>query len=138
MSRYRLWARRGLLVLLAALALAGCGGPATTTQRQTVEGLTVAIERPQQAVLLQSYDLTVTLTDAAGAPVEGAKVYLDMAMPAMPMGQNQPLAEPLGGGRYRVQAIFNMIGDWSVRVNASVGGKRYVANFDQIVTEARP
>lgn len=131
-------ALRALWLLLAALALAACGGPATTTQRQTVEGLTVALERPQQAALLQSYDLTVALTDAAGAPVEGAQVFLDMAMPSMPMGQNQPLAEPLGGGRYRAQAVFNMIGDWTVRVNATVGGKRYVANFDQIVTEASP
>jgi nitrogen fixation protein FixH len=128
-----------LAILLALCALAGCGSaPAATTQRQTVDGLTVALEQPREAVLLKNYDLTITLTDSAGAPVEGAKVSLDMAMPSMPMGQNQPIADPLGGGRYRAQALFNMIGDWTVRVHVSAGGRSYVAIFDQLVKEAGP
>ncbi|GAB4191499.1 MAG: FixH family protein [Roseiflexaceae bacterium] len=124
------------LILLAVLCLflVGCSqGPATTTQQQMVEGLTFALEQPQDALLLKSYDLVLTLTDAAGSPVEDAQVFLDLTMPAMPMGQNQPIAEPLGGGRYRAQAVYNMEGDWRITVNATVGGKRYSAGFEQSV-----
>ncbi len=119
---------------LLFLSLTACvQGPATATQRQTVDGLTFALEQPQDALLLKSYDLVLTLTDADGRPVEGAQVFLDMTMPAMPMGQNQPIAEPLGGGRYRVQAIYNMEGDWRITANATVDGKRYSAGFGQHV-----
>ena len=55
-------------------------------------------------------------------------------MPAMPMGQNRPLAEPLGGGRYRLRTTYTMEGDWILTVRATVGGKGYSATFDQPVT----
>ncbi len=123
---------RTISLLLAALLLAACGAgrPETLTRSQTVDGLTIAVEQPQQVVALQDYDLIVTLTDAQGNPVDGASVYLDLSMPGMTMGTNQPIADPLGDGRYRVRTVYSMEGDWLIAVHARTGGKEHVATFD--------
>jgi len=123
-----------VLVLLLLVACGGGGQAGYTKQQKTVDGLAFTLERPEQAELLKDYDLFVTLNDSAGKPVDGATVFLDLAMPAMPMGSNQPIADGLGGGRYRIKSAFTMEGDWKVDVHATVGGKEYVATFDQPVT----
>jgi YtkA-like protein len=132
----RRWRHFAVAILALLLALAGCAGgtPGTTTQQQTVDGLSIALERPQQAEILKDYELFVTLKDSSGQPVDGATVFVDMAMPSMPMGTNQPIADALGGGRYRVKSAFTMEGDWKVEVHATVAGKEHVATFDQPVT----
>jgi hypothetical protein len=130
---------RFALILLAALALPACGGqPQYIALQQTVDGLTVTLERPQEVVALQDHDVFVTLADAEGRPVDGATIYLDQSMPGMVMGVNQPLAEGLGGGRYRVATVYSMEGDWLVVVHARVGGKEYVAGFDYPVMLPKP
>lgn len=129
--------RRGILVaaLLVLLPwLAACGGAGNDTTQQTVDGVTFALERPAQIALLEDYAYVVTLTDSSGAPINGATVFLEQDMPAMPMGSNQPLAEPLGDGKYRITGVFTMEGAWIVKIHAMIGGKEYVATFDQQVT----
>ena len=118
-----------------ALLLAGCGGGQSGmfTQEETVDGVTMTLERPPQAELLKDYELFVTLKDANGQPIDGATVFFDLTMPAMPMGSNQPIADGLGNGRYRIKSAFTMEGDWKVDVHASIAGKEYVATFDQPV-----
>lgn len=125
----------GALVLV--LALAACGDsslpPGYTSQQQTVDGISFTLERPQQADLLKDYELFVVLKDAAGKPIDGATVFLDMAMPSMPMPPQQPIADSLGNGRYRARNAFTMQGDWQVLVHATIAGKEYTATFDQPV-----
>jgi hypothetical protein len=128
-----------VLCSLFFVTLAACGGsggprPGYTAQQQTADGLTITLERPQQVEILKDYEFFVTLADAAGQPVDSATLYLDLEMPGMPMGSNQPLADPLGGGQYRIKGIFTMDGDWHVTVHATVAGKEYAATFDQPVT----
>lgn len=125
---------RLILLLAAALALAACAGaPQTIAQRQVVDGLTVTLERPAEIVTLRDYELTVTLSDAEGRPVDGASVYLDLVMPGMVMGVNQPIADALGGGKYRVRTAFSMDGDWQTQVHIRADGREYVAGFDHPV-----
>jgi hypothetical protein len=100
------------------------------TQQQTVDGITIAIERPQEAELLKDYELIVTLTNAGNQPVENAQVYFDLTMRTMPMDLNQPIADPLGNGRYGARAVFAMEGDWDIIVYATVDGTEHVAEFD--------
>ena len=127
---------RLIAICFTLTLLAACGGglPAGyTSQQQTVDGLTITLERPRKAELLQTYTLYVNLADANNKPVDGARVSADMIMPAMPMGSNKPIADPLGNGRYGVKTIFSMEGDWNITVDVSVSGKHYTATFDQVV-----
>lgn len=127
-----MWVRLGWAGLL--LLLVACGGASgTSVARQTIDGVTIALERPASIAVLQDYDVVVGLSDAAGAPIEGALVFLEQDMPAMPMSSNQPLGEPIGNGRYRIKAVFTMDGRWVVKVHATIAGKDYVAAFDQDV-----
>jgi predicted small lipoprotein YifL len=130
-----------LSALALLLALTACGGggvlPGYTTQQQTVDGISFTLERPQQAELLKDYELFVVVSDATGKPVDNAIVFLNMAMPAMPMPPQQPIADVLGSGRYRVRNTFLMEGDWQVLVHATIAGKEYIATFDQPVKLAQ-
>ena len=125
------------ILVLFLIVLSACGGnglqPGYIAQQQTVEGFSFTLERPQEAELLKDYELFVAISDAAGAPADGATVFLDMSMPAMHMPPQQPLADALGGGRYRIQSLFTMEGDWDVLVHAVIAGKEYIATFDQPV-----
>ena len=123
-----------LALLLALAACAGGSTPGYTTQQQTVDGVSITLERPQQAELLKDYELFVTLKDAGGAAIDGATVFVEMSMPAMPMPPQQPIADSLGGGRYRLKNVFTMEGDWKVDVHATIAGKEHSAPFDQPVT----
>jgi hypothetical protein len=123
-----------LLLLITALAACGSGRAGYTSQQQTIDGITITLERPQQIAILQDFEYLVTLADGSGKPVDGATVYLEQDMPAMKMGSNQPLGEPLGNGQYRLKSLFTMDGAWVVTIHASIAGKEYAATFDQTVT----
>ena len=123
-----------LLAVAFVLMLAGCGAVGGLSEQRTVDGVTFTLERAPSLQLLQEYTYVIALADAAGQPIEGATVFLDQQMPAMPMGSSQPIAEPLGGGRYQVRGVYTMEGDWVVQVHAIVGGQERVATFDQIVS----
>ncbi|KPV51063.1 hypothetical protein SE17_23350 [Kouleothrix aurantiaca] len=122
--------------LLATLALAACAGnrPGYATDTQVVDGLTFALERPSSITPLQDYELTLTLSDGAGKPLDGAIVFLEQDMPGMPMGSTQPLGEPLGSGKYRIKGVFTMDGKWILKIHATVAGQDHVASFEQVVS----
>jgi nitrogen fixation protein FixH len=114
--------------------LTGCGGEAaTTSQQKQLDGITIVFEHPARAELLKDYNLVVAITDNAQKPVEATDVYLDMDMPAMPMADTKPIAEPQGNGRYSVRTAFTMEGDWVITVHATVDGTEYAAPFDVLV-----
>ncbi len=133
--------RRFLLVLILALTLAACGqtesaGSLATGQTLTVDGVTINLQAlPAQAVQNQQQTWLITLTDAAGKPIENADVYLELEMPAMPMGQNNPLATPKGSGTYQAQGLYSMGGAWHVVVHADFNGTDHIAQFTINVNE---
>ncbi len=119
--------RRQFLWLLP-LALVGCGA-STIRQQQVVDGVSFDLELPRQPELLQAYLLRVTLRDAQNQPIDGADVSFDLTMTTMPMGANQPLAEPRGNGVYETYALFTMDGLWQITVHARVAGRALAALF---------
>lgn len=134
-SRPPLSARVASLVILALLTLlAACSsGPATVRQEQTVDGITIGLEAPDKPKVNEAQTFTVTLADAQGKPIDGASVYLDLVMPAMPMGSNQPVATGQGNGRYQVTSAYTMGGSWEVTVVAEVAGVEHRAVFPREV-----
>lgn len=71
----------------------------------------------------------ITLTDEKGAPVSDAIVSLDLTMPSMFMPANRPVAQSLGGGKYRASGRFTMRGGWQIAVIIERGGQRQTATF---------
>lgn len=60
--------------------------------------------------------LRLTLTDAAGKPLVGAKVTLSVGMTNMDMGTSHPEVVEEGDGVYRATVSFAMAGPWRVTV----------------------
>jgi nitrogen fixation protein FixH len=125
--------------VLLLVGLAACTAtptsPAAVREQQIVDGVTFTLERAADPRLNLPAQFIVTLADAQGIPIDTADVYLDLTMPADPMGSNQPIADPLGNGRYRAQSAFIMAGDWSITVVATIDNTEYRAMFDAIVTK---
>lgn len=66
--------------------------------------------------------LTVTVTDANGAPVTNATVTAFADMPSMGHGTpSKPAVTAQGDGRYEVRFTFNMPGYWEVDITATAG-----------------
>jgi hypothetical protein len=122
-------------IMLLGLLLASCGGERSgyTAEQQTIDGVTIKLEQPQQLALLQNYELFVTLTDASGQPIDGATVFMEQDMAAMPMTANQPLGDPLGKGQYKISGVFSMDGTWKLVIHATIAGKDHAATFQQVV-----
>lgn len=125
------------LLILALLALIACGptAPATASQTQTVDGLTIALEAAATPRINDSQTFVITLTDAQGQPVDASEVYLDLTMPEMPMGTNRPIADREGPGRYSTSTAYTMSGRWEITVVASVAGTEHRALFEIQVAE---
>ena len=68
----------------------------------------------------------------AGAPVEGAQVFVRCDMPAHGHGMNvEPRATELGGGRYRVEGmLLHMRGDWLLGIDVVLDGTAETADFE--------
>jgi hypothetical protein len=127
------------LLMLAPLAilLASCSIPAATTrQEQVVDGITIGLEAAESPRLNTAQNFLITLADDQGQPIDGASVYIDMLMPAMPMGTNRPVAAAEGQGRYRAQAAYTMSGEWEVTVVVEVAGVERRAIFPRAVPES--
>ena len=126
-----------LLGLFLLATLVGC----TTTEPQnvarqsvTIDGYTFFLEDATTEPRLNiPFGLRVQIVDTDGQPVEGAAVFFDLDMQAMPMAVNRPVAEPQGDGFYQAEAIYNMSGEWDITVVATIEGEEYRAVFNRMV-----
>jgi hypothetical protein len=83
---------------------------------------------------------TVRITDAAGAPVLGARLQASAWMPAAGKRSDAlPLsAAELGGGRYRIDGLrLSAGGWWNVPVRISANGRTDSLAFNLVLPDAR-
>jgi nitrogen fixation protein FixH len=130
-----LWRAAFFIAIIACLAACAPPSAGPTPEEKIVDGMTISLEANTAPQLNMNEVFIVTLRDAAGQLIDSADVYLDLDMPAMPMGANQPIAEPLQNGQYRAETAYTMTGDWTVDVIVIHNGKEYRARFERAVAE---
>ncbi|PDW03630.1 FixH family protein [Candidatus Viridilinea mediisalina] len=119
-----------LLLLFCLSACSTATRPsASYIEVQQVNGITISLATEANPKLHLPYRFTVSLSDAQGQPLESPHIYLDLDMPAMPMGLNRPIAEPEAPGRYSATTVYTMAGDWEITVVAQIEGQEYRAVF---------
>jgi len=106
---------RWVLGLLFLLSLAGCGRGDKDLPDVAME-MVVSPEPPQ----LGPAAITVTLHDAAGAPISGARVELEGNMNHAGMVPVFADAVEVAPGRYQADMEFTMGGDWFILVHADL------------------
>jgi hypothetical protein len=142
-SRTRLVALVGAAVVLVAAAVVwqmmSVAPPPDldrSRSKPSEKGLyTVAIE-PEGGSFSQGemHAWLITLKNAAGAPVEDAKVSVDGGMPQHHHGlpTSPAVTAYLGGGKYRLEGVkFTMSGWWELRfaIEAAAGSDRVTFNI---------
>lgn len=106
--------RRFIFLFLLAL-LSGCT-PAARSDTLAVDDLQITLTTPDDAPLNRAVTFVVDLAASDGSALDGAAVYLDLDMPAMPMGVTRPIAEPRSAGRYEAMTAYTMSGLWEITV----------------------
>ena len=128
------WSFLSILGIMS-LFLAGCNGSSSQsaigTLTQTNGDLSAELSfSPDPPGMMSAVEMTLTLTDSSGSPVEGAQVSYDLTMPAMRMPLNQPEATEQGGGVYLAEATFTMGGEWQTAATVTVNGETVDFTFD--------
>jgi membrane fusion protein, copper/silver efflux system len=123
--------RVALLLALVAAPLS-CDRRGRAAVETRAGDFTVAAEIRPDPPAQKGNTLQLRLTDAHGAPVEGADVQVDYLMPAMgAMSEmrGKGAVKALGGGRYAAGLDFPMGGSWTVRVDLKAGGATAAATY---------
>ena len=113
------------LALLLAL-LAGCSRSRPASDALHAGDLLVQIALDPDPPRAGDNVLHVTLKDAEGKPVDGARVGLVFTMPAMgamPEMKGNGDSKPLGGGKYEVSYRLAMLGDWYITLGFEAPGR---------------
>ncbi|MGQ9482892.1 FixH family protein [Chloroflexus sp.] len=122
--------------LVVMLVVVACSrGAAPVRETQIVDGLTITLETPDRPRINTAVDFVVLLHDRQGNVINGAYVYLDLDMPAMPMGVTRPVASPDGEGRYWARTAYTMEGLWEITVVVEWEATTYRATFRRDVLQ---
>jgi hypothetical protein len=76
----------------------------------------IALRTSPSPARLGDVELTLTVTDGQGKPIEGARVDLSAEHTEMSGMNMSGAATEQGGGRYSVKANFSMNGNWKLTV----------------------
>ena len=105
----------GVLAILS-LSLAACGSATPPVAATAAKTVNIKVETNPSPAVMGNMQLILTITDANGKPINGARVDASAdhtSMSGMSMGG---AATEQGGGRYAINANFSMSGTWKLTV----------------------
>ena len=117
--------------LALALTAAASAWGAVAPLMEEMHGFVITLATtPHVPARQEATTFEVTVRDAAGKPVSGARVSLDLKMAGMAMEENRPRVLERGGGRYVAAAALSMGGEWLAAVEVvHTDGRRARAEF---------
>lgn len=118
-----------VLVALSVL-LAACGGAAAPAETVSSGQVNIKLETNPNPAVKGDIELTFTITDANGAPIEGAKVDVAAEHPSMAGMGMSGQATDLGGGKYSIKANFSDSGDWVLTIYVRKGELDYKEDIE--------
>lgn len=114
------------LSLCASAFLIGCGKTA-----EPAPGLVMRHEVSPQPPRGGPATITLSLSDAAGKPISGARINLEGNMSHPGMAPVFGVAREMEAGRYQASIEFTMGGDWIVLVKADLpNGQKLEREFE--------
>ena len=123
--------KRLLALVAIALVAAGCAGKAD--KAQTGAPLNVATAFSPDPPKQGPETITITLTDASGAPVRGADVKISTKMPAMSMTGPTVTGSDNGDGTYTAHIRLNYATGWQFATSAAANGNRATSTVSRDV-----
>ncbi len=118
-----------LLVMLAAL-LAACGGSAPAAESSSAKDVNIVVTSNPSLAAVGDVELSLTVTDKDGNPIEGATVNVAAEHPSMAgMGMSGQATEQ-GGGKYSIKANFSDPGDWVLTVSVTKDSLDYKEDIE--------
>lgn len=123
-----------LISVLAVFAIVGCGQQSQPTTVVTDVQLELAVEPEPPAT--GTATLIVTLTDASGAPVNGATVAVEGNMDHAGMEPSTGQTIKDTDGVYRVPFRWTMGGGWRVTVTATLPNDGVATETFEVFVEA--
>lgn len=124
--------------LLPGLLLAACLGtipadaaPLHFAATGTPAGQATLEIQAEELVTMTVLPFRLTINDAGGKPLTGAKVSCDLSMPSMSMPENRPKMVERDGAYAGEMILTCTMGDWRMTCNAEDGkGLRQTMTFD--------
>ena len=113
-----------LLVALSVL-LAACGSVATPADTTSSKQVNIKMETNPTPAIKGDIELLLTVTDANGNPIEGAKVDVSVDHTGMTGMGMSGLATEQGGGKYSIKANFIDSGTWKLSIYVRKGELDY-------------
>jgi nitrogen fixation protein FixH len=111
------------LAFLSFFAVGGAAASADSMGGMNMSALTVSTTFDPKPPHQGPETITVTVIDAMGKPVKGAKVKIATNMPMMSMAGPRLTAQDNGDGTYSAQTNLNYATTWTFAVTASAQGK---------------
>jgi nitrogen fixation protein FixH len=111
------------LAILSLFAVSGAAASADSMSGMNTSALAISTAFDPKPPHQGPETITVTVKDAMGKPVKGAKVKIATNMPSMSMAGPKLTAQDNGDGTYSAQTNLNYAMTWSFAVTASAQGK---------------
>ena len=113
------------LLVATSILLAACGSAATPADTTSSKQVNIKVETNPTPAMKGDIELLLTITDANGNPIEGAKIDVGADHTDMTgMGMNGQATEQ-GGGKYSIKANFSDSGTWKLSIYVRKDGLDY-------------